>query len=159
MENKLPQRKTTRLIGYDYCNIGAYFVTICSHGNQNIFGEIVSRNGLDAPSTALSSCGKIIYDSLELFFEKHPFIALDAFVIMPNHLHLLLSITQRNKSLSEYIGGFKSFATKNCRDKLGIDKVFQRSFNDHIIRDQEDYDTRLKYILENPTRWLNKTED
>ena len=158
MENKLPKRKSTRLSGYDYHSIGSYFITICSHNHENIFCEIVPQGLLDEPSTVLSPCGEIVFNCFTTFFAKYPTINIDMFAIMPNHIHFILSINERDKTLTEYVGGFKSYVTKICRENLGMFNIFQRSFTDHIIRDQEDYNIRANYILENPLRWANKNE-
>ena len=83
------ERKRTRLKGYDYSSVGAYFITICSYNKGCIFSNIVGGGALDAPQNKLSNIGKIV--------EKHILstnnilgITVDKYVIMPNHIHLIL---------------------------------------------------------------------
>ena len=81
-----------------------------------------------------------------------------AHVIMPNHLHLLLEIDQADTSttsidLSRIVKGLKAYVSKAARS-LGIEeKVWQKSFHDHIIRDEMDLETHYEYIISNVDQW------
>lgn len=77
-------RKSNRLRGYDYAQAGAYFVTICTHQRECLFGEIV------AGKMILNQVGKIVQWEWENLAQRFPFIELGAFVVMPNHFHGIL---------------------------------------------------------------------
>ena len=161
---------STRLQNWDYRWNGAYFVTICTQNRENYFGEIV--NGV----MQLSSIG-IIADILWYEIKNHANdIGLDAFVVMPNHIHGILIKTNANvgdigqppqpfisighqrfqnigkDSISSIIGSYKSAVTKHaCR--LGYDFAWQSRFYDHIIRDDKSFLKIQSYIVENPLKW------
>ena len=92
---------------------------------------------------------------------KYPEISVDYYVIMPNHIHFLLSVMKEDgrgdpsPTVDHAMGWFKYQATKEINKVQGTagQKVFQRSFYDHIIRNRQDYDEHIKYIHENPMRW------
>jgi REP element-mobilizing transposase RayT len=83
----LPYRRSIRLQGYDYAQAGAYFVTICTYGKQCVLGEIVETQ------MALNTLGCIVDDCWRWLEQQHPYVQLDAWVVMPNHLHRILLIT------------------------------------------------------------------
>ena len=91
MKMDLPKRKGTRLKDYDYSQNGAYFVTICSHNKQCIFGSIVGE-GLAPPEIVMSNYGKIINTQLLNLEKRYYYIKVDKFVIMPNHIHITLML-------------------------------------------------------------------
>jgi len=90
---ELPKRKPTRLNGYDYGLSGAYFITICTANKQKFLSEIV---GEGFPLPKLSIFGKIIEKYIKVLSEKYTKISVDNYVIMPNHIHLLLSVTDND---------------------------------------------------------------
>ena len=59
-------------------------------------------------------------------------------------------------TLDDVVCAFKSLTSRSCKQKFGIEKMFQRSSAEHIVRDRDDYETRRKYIYENPMRWYYK---
>ena len=81
---------------------------------------------------------------------------------MPDHIHATLYLRKEtggaspSPTLDDVICAFKSLTSRVCKQRYGIDRMFQRSFAEHIIRDREDYETRKKYIFENPMRWYYK---
>ena len=83
---------------------------------------------------------------------------IDKYVIMPNHIHFILIITDAagaspRPTVMDAVCAFKSLATRRCR-VLGFGGgLFQTSFHDHVIRDRADYDEAVKYICENPLKW------
>ncbi len=83
---KLPRRKSLRLAGYDYRQVGAYYVTICTFKHTQLFGQI--RNGHMFPN----ELGTIVHDTWQSSADKRPRVSLDAFVVMPNHLHGIILI-------------------------------------------------------------------
>ena len=157
-EKKLYNRKDPRLKGYDYSTTGAYFLTICTQHRKNILSTIV---GEGSPLPQLSRYGKIADKWINKIPEKYQEISLDNYVIMPNHIHILLSIIKEdgrgNPSPTVYaaIGWLKYHITKEINQARGIvgQKIFQRSFFDHIVRNRNDYNEIYKYIFENPMRW------
>ena len=160
--NELPQRKRNRLPGYDYRQNGAYFITICAKDRHEIFGEIIAN--LDAgrgvgddarivPQIKLTPYGK----TAERHLQHIP--GLEKYVIMPNHIHMIIAIcdsmengTMRasspTTSISQIIRMFKVSVTM----ELGF-SAFQRSFYDHIIRDDAEYEQIWQYIENNPAKW------
>ena len=159
-ERKRLNRKPTRLSEYDYSSEGAYFLTVCSKGHRCIFSRVVGGGVLDAPRCELSGYGKAVEQTLLEVAEHYENIHLESFVIMPNHIHLLLmcngtsrtpsptAANRQNALIPSFIGTWKRFANKSAGAEL-----FQRSYYDHIIRDEMDYIIRLRYIEENPAKW------
>ena len=155
----LPKRKSTRLKGYDYSKNGAYFITVCVKERKKLLGKIVGCGDFDTPQIMLSRYGQILDKYLMLMNQKYPHIKIDKSVIMPNHFHLILNITEYkngasgtaapyNNEISKFISLLKRF----CNREYG-DNIWQRSFHDHIIRDEKDYLKIWKYIDENPLKW------
>ena len=84
---------------------------------------------------------------------------------MPDHIHMLLYLRKEaggaspSPTLDDVMCAFKSLTSRICKQRYGIEKMFQRSSAEHIVRDREDYETRRKYIYENPKRWYYKYLD
>ena len=162
MDNKktLPERKPTRLKYFDYSLNGAYFVTICTQGRKNILSAI-GAVGEGSPLPKLSRYGEIVDNWIQELPKRYKEISVDCYVIMPNHIHLLLSLTRDDgrgdpsPTVAEMIGWLKYQATKDINLLLGTkgERVFQRSFYDHIVRNYDDYCETYKYIYENPIKW------
>ena len=162
MENKkdLPKRKEPRLKGFDYSQAGVYFLTICTQNRKNILSEIVGE-GFSLPR--LSKYGVIVDKWIKCIPEKYSNVFVDCYVIMPNHIHILLSIVndggRENPSPTAdmVIGWLKYQSTKEINELRGgtYDKIFQRSFFDHIVRNRDDYNEIYKYIYENPIFWYS----
>jgi len=93
MENKkaLPRRKSPRLNGFDYSKSGAYFLTICTQDRKNILSTVVGE-GSPLPYIRLSPYGKILNEWIKKIPEKYPEASVDCYIIMPNHIHILLSL-------------------------------------------------------------------
>ena len=157
-EKELPKRKDPRLKGFDYSQMGSYFLTICTQNRKNILGAIV---GEGSPLPRLSPYGEIVDGWIQKIPEKYPETAVECYVIMPNHIHILLSIVRDDgrgnpsPTVDTVIGWLKYQATKEINQLRGSsgDKIFQRSFFDHIVRNRDDYYEIYKYIYENPIRW------
>ena len=128
-----PKRKPNRLSCYDYSTPGAYFLTICVEGRKCILGRIVGGGNTDAPKVALSAIGTIVQRNIESS-KQIPRVYVDKYVIMPNHIHLLLlvdaaspnetprSLTPANAVIPRYVSALKRF----CHKTAGI-QIFQRS--------------------------------
>ena len=158
MSSQLSKRKPTRLKDFDYSTNGAYFITICTEKRVNILSQIV---GEGSPLPQLSGFGNVADRWIKKISEKYNEITLDNYVIMPNHIHLLLSVSSTDgrenpsPTIQEVIGWLKYQITKeinNGRNQTGT-KIFQRSFFDHIIRNDTDYMEIYNYICENPVKW------
>ena len=122
---------------------------------------------MSAPAeTELTELGKIARDELLRLEERYPFLSVDCFVIMPNHVHALLSLSDtsyedsgqrhpcpRPATIVDIVRVYKSLTTVKCR-KIGFEgKLFQTSFYDHIVRNRDDYDGIFEYISGNPLKW------
>ena len=157
MKNELPQRLSPRWRGYDYSAIGSYFITVCTHNRQKILSTVTEEENA---TIQLSACGEIVEKWISRIPEKYPLVTADHYVIMPNHVHLLLSINKEREeditpSIVSIIGWLKYAATKEINTARGAsgEKIFQRSFYDHIVRTREEYCEIYKYIRDNPICW------
>ena len=158
MTDKKPTRKRVRMKGYDYSNPGAYFITICAKSRQQILGRIVGCGDFDAPKMVLSEYGKTADKYIHLMQEKYEHIKIDKYVIMPNHIHMIIKITYKsgasetaapyNSILSKFVSLFKRYCNRECKIP-----IFQRSFHDHIIRGEKDYKKIWEYIDTKVQRW------
>ena len=155
-------RKPTRLKDFDYSSHGAYFVTICAKDRKPIFSQIFVGQGLAPAEIGLTLYGKIAEEQLHKLTERFPSITIDKYVIMPNHIHIIVFLKNDTAgaspcpTLSEVICAYKSLTTLMCKRMCASDVIFQTSFYDHIIRNYEDYYRIWKYIDNNPGKW---TED
>ena len=168
MDNKkeLPKRKDIRLKNYNYSSPGAYFVTICTEKRKNFFWSgtfdteafswcSVGANCVRPQNLPLSNIGKIVSDELEIWNKTYEAVSLHSYVIMPNHLHIMVFISadeygrpQVAPTVERMVKQFKGAVTK----KVGK-PIWQKSFIEHVIRNKKDYETRSNYIYENPIRW------
>ena len=160
-ENELPKRKKNRLENYDYSSCGAYFITICTKDRKNIFWDknqpnFVGEDIILPPGRVqLSLYGKIAEEAINAIPEYYPHIELLQYVVMPNHIHMILFIPYDDgrmisspTSILTVVGQMKRYVSK----KMGV-SIWQRSFHDHIIRDKKDFEKISQYIYENPIKW------
>ena len=158
----LPERKQIRLKEYDYSTDGAYFVTVCTKDKKHILSKIGVGGGIpDAPYIELTEKGEIVREQFEIMNHLYEDINVNHYVIMPNHIHFIIEIkkcdgtsgrpspTRSNSAVSKYVGTFKRFTNRKC----GIE-LWQRSYYDHIIRNESDLIEKQKYILSNPYKWV-----
>jgi len=175
---QLPKRKLPRLSNFDYSQNGCYFITICTHYKTHLFGKVVDG------SVQLNQCGQIAQVELFTIPSHNSGVSLDHFVVMPNHVHILLTIDHgaeraspftADPSINEYtnlslirsiekeraspfptissiVGSFKSGVTNKIHRIFPRMTVWQKSFYDHIIRDETDYATICEYIENNPLK-------
>ena len=113
---------------------------------------------LAPPATKLSKIGELVEEQMSDLEERYKNILIDEYVIMPDHIHMILLIkntggASTSPTMNDVIRTYKSLTSRICKQRFGIEKLFQRSFYDHVIRNQKDYETRKKYILENPIKW------
>ena len=170
MDNKsIKLRKSIRLADFDYSWAGYYFVTVVSDQHKSIFGKI------DDGKVELFPAGTIveeIWNEIPLHF---PYVETDAHNMMPNHFHGIIIIQDivgdivearhasplqvnfniKPQPLGTVVGSFKSAVTKRVHDS-GLylkEKIWQRNYHEHIIRDEIDYQKVQEYIEANPINW------
>jgi putative transposase len=151
-------RKTNRYKGYNYSSAGYYFVTICTKDRLSFFGKI--EDGI----MNLNDYGGIVKERWLWLQDQYNYVKCGEYVIMPNHFHGILIIDtivgtgrdlslRKIKSLSELIGAFKTTSSKLIH-QTGLNEFrWQRSFYDHIIRDESSLDNIREYIRQNPQNW------
>lgn len=151
----LPKRKNVRLQGYDYGQNGAYFITVCVKDRHELLGTIAVGAGSTRPSCYLSTYGIIVENHITSISNKYQNIVIDKYVIMPNHIHCIVIIDNNNgrvdpaPTVGRIMGYFKYQTTKD----IGIPGFWQRSYHDHIIRNEFEYRMIWQYIDENPQKW------
>jgi REP element-mobilizing transposase RayT len=157
--------QTTRLKGWDYSSAGWYYVTICTDERRYFFGEIDKEN----PCVRLNTLGRIANQFWEDIPKHFPFVTIDSFIIMPNHVHGLLQFDSsettgkqntfgpQSKNLASVIRGFKgavqTFATLNR-----MPFKWQASYHCNIVKSQKRIDIIRNYIGSNPEKWIKKME-
>jgi len=161
-------RGSMRLKGYDYAQARAYFVTICVQDRRCLFGEVI--DGL----CMLNQYGALVAQAWSDLPNHYPHISLDQFVVMPNHVHGIIVLTDvgagfkpaptpiprnpaptKRHALPEIIRGLKTFSARRIneiRQSPGI-SVWQRNYYEHVIRSEADYTRIAEYVIANPRRW------
>ena len=151
----LPNRKPNRIAGYDYSTPRAYFITVCTHNRRNLLwanvGAIIDR----PENVPLSHYGRMVDQSIRNIPAHYENVTVDRYVIMPNHIHLLLQIQADGSgrsvsapTLSTIIRHMKGAATR-----LAGFPLWQKGYYDHVIRGRQDYADTWNYIDGNPSRW------
>lgn len=168
----MPSRKSLRLPEYEYNTPGVYFVTVCTKERTPILGTIVGAGdhtgpyprsshtavGADdyiGPYTQLTKIGKLV----EKYTQSIP--GIDRYVIMPDHVHMILRVSAETetegpmwssaptkRNVSTTVRSWKTLITK----ELG-ESIWQRSYYEHVIRNETDYWEIVKYIEQNPAKW------
>ncbi|WP_017652226.1 transposase [Fortiea contorta] len=177
---RIHHRHSIRIKGYDYTQPGIYFITICTKGRQCLFGDVTKGE------MQLNCLGQIAWNCWQTIPDHFPHIELDIFVVMPNHLHGILIITDKpvgaqqccalnqhldhnteqfgqpvNSSIPTIIRSYKSVVSKriNLIWQTKGQSIWQRNFYEHIGRDQKSLDNIRQYILDNPQRWADDPEN
>lgn len=160
-------RRSIRLRGYDYTWPGAYFVTICTHRRECLFGEVMDGE------MVLSEYGAIVEQVWQDLPHHYTHVRLDAWVIMPNHVHGIIILTgepvgaglrpspttaptaTKRHGLPEIVRALKSFSSRRINDLRSISgvPVWQRNHWEHVIRSEQTLRLIRQYILDNPARW------
>ena len=161
--DKLPKRKQIRLKNFDYSSNNAYFITICTHNRKNMLSHIRRGDSCGRPKNELTELGEIAYNTISKIKDMFD-VTIDCFVIMPNHIHFVIFIEKRATArvaptIGRIVGTYKSLVLKEfreiCNNKNEImGKIWQRSFFDHIIRNEQEYYEIWKYIELNPDKWI-----
>ena len=152
------ERKPLRLPDYDYGQAGVYFLTLCARDKAPLFGRVCVGGGvLDAPKVELSPCGTAVRAQLEEMAQVYKHVSLSRYVIMPNHVHILLQVhgssgtptpTRANQVVPSFVSAFKRMVARRCG---GL--VWQRGYYDHVIRNDADFLRIWNYIDTNPAKW------
>ncbi|MDE5604805.1 MAG: transposase [Eubacterium sp.] len=152
----LQKRKPNRLKNYDYSQNGLYFITICTKEHRCILSNVIVGASIARPSEIqLTDIGITVEKGINGIEEHYKNIFVDHYVIMPNHIHLIIRIENTDgramlaPTISRIIQQFKGYVTK----QLGK-SIWQKLYYDHIIRNEEDYFIKQQYIENNPSKWL-----
>ena len=156
MKKEEPKRKHPRLKGYDYSQNGAYFITFCVKDRLYMLGEVVGRDALGAPIMRLSEYGKTLQNEIEETPLHYDNLTIDNYVIMPNHVHMIVAITgdgaPRASRPTALVPRIVAIIKRKTNKIYGFD-MWQTSYHDHIIRDEAEYLRTWQYIDENPADW------
>ena len=163
-----PHRKNLRIPDFDYSQPGSYYVSIVTQGRRKLFGQIVDGE------MVLNDIGKMVEEVWVAIPEHFPNVELGEFVVMPNHFHGVITITVGARhavprpvsekegfgkpvsgSLSTILRSFKSATTKAFHEfsRDSEDRLWQRSFYEHVIQNERDYRAIYEYIVANPMNW------
>ncbi len=175
-------RRSIRLQGYDYTQAGAYFVTICTHQRQHLFGEIIDGQ------MHLNLCGQVVVSRWQNIPRHFSRVKLDEFVLMPDHLHGIIvigagegiafpdggSISTKvfagnamplrgtgTDSLGAIVQNFKSVSTRkiNQINRSASTPICQRNYHERIISAETALHNIRQYIAANPLKWEGDRED
>ncbi len=157
MESCLPQRKHPRLKHYDYSTTGAYYITICTQNRRCLLSRIIG-GGFASAEIQYTTYGKIAEEQLFLLEKRYPSLKIDQYVIMPNHIHAIFLLEETagaspRPTATDIVCAYKSLTTRQCKLVRPIEKLFQTSFYEHVIRGREDYEEIAEYIVNNPKQW------
>ncbi len=148
---ELPQRKKIRVGEYDYSQCGAYFVTICTQNRRPILSNIVGDDAHIVPKRYGQIAEKYLKNAAEI----------EKYVIMPDHIHMLIRLEEQGAEkrspqasrIASIVRSIKTLTTKEIGEP-----IFQRSYYDHVIRNQRDYNEIWEYIENNPRKWMLKKQ-
>ena len=156
----LPERKKLRLIDYDYSQAGLYFVTICINNRRNLlWNDTNPSTSTQLVIVSLSKIGLTVDSAIQNISVYYPNVSVEKYVIMPNHIHLILRISGnggralRAPTISQIVLQMKAYITK----QLG-ESIWQKGFYDRIIRNDEEYRMVWDYIDTNPINWQDDTQ-
>lgn len=149
-----------RLPDYDYAGDGYYFVTVCTKEKRCVLATVVGE-GLAPPKIRLFPAGQVVQEEVAQLSERFPHVTVDKYVIMPNHIHVILRLSaggaspSPTPSLPAILGAFKSLSTRTWNQTRGVagEQLWQRSYYDHVIGNEEDYLRIWQYIDDNPAKW------
>ena len=174
MDEPRKNRRSIRLKGFDYSLPVAYFITICTHEREENLAKIAGHE------VHLTKAGEIVRAAWLNLPQRFPTVILHDFVLMPNHLHAILTFAHSVRgdkegaassaptmsptarpSLGGVIRAFKSVSAISINRMRGrTDRpVWQRNYYEHIIRTSREFDETRKYIHENPMRWDTDPEN
>ncbi|MCO5234246.1 MAG: transposase [Chitinophagales bacterium] len=155
------KHKQYRLFGYDYSQQGAYFITIVTKNRQRFFGEILNKE------IHYSPVGEYVKQNLSNIKERIDYLYIDNWVIMPDHLHLIIVITNQkddytqitglsplnSKSISSFVNHLKGNIKRWCNANGFSEFSWQDRYHDRIIRDRGEFNRISQYIDNNILNW------
>lgn len=151
----LYHRKTIRLQSHDYDTPGYYFLTLCAKDKKKLLCDIVGTDLPGDPHITRHRGGIVAEKQLRLMSDFYPDIRLEKYVVMPNHIHLLLHVISsvshtkgKFSRVSQFVGSFKRFFSKEYGEN-----IWQNRSHDHVIRNEKDFLRIWEYIENNPARW------
>lgn len=155
-----PERKRMRLAAECYNQNGAYFITICTRERKKILSRICAEtSALGRPQIQLLPHGAVADKYIRQMGSYYKEISVDNYVIMPDHIHLLVSISdsgghpgtgapiKRTSVIGRFVGSFKRF----CNREYG-ENIWQGRYYDHVVRNWQDYEEIWRYIENNPRK-------
>ena len=155
------KKKPNRLPDYDYSQNGAYFITICTKGRQHLLSRIAVETSIARPpAVQLTRIGQLTETAILAIPDRYPGVFVDHYVIMPNHVHLILRLDAGNgrpmvvPTVGRILQQMKGWVTKQANQP-----VWQSRYYDHVIRDDYDYLIKYQYIDENPENWLLRKDE
>lgn len=164
---KYKKHKQYRLYGYDYSQSGSYFITIVTKNRGHFFGEIENGHMIFSP------IGQFIVDNFIIINEKIDYLTIDEWSVLPNHIHLIITIKQDKhtyttveglrplveKSISSFVNHLKGSVKRWCNENGLTDFAWQARFHDRIIRDADEYYRIANYIQMNVQNWAEDVEN
>ena len=177
-----PGRRSLRLPAHDYRQPGVYFITVCAHGRQPLFGSI------QCDKMHLNEAGRIAANCWAAIPNHYPHVQIDTFIVMPNHIHGIIIITNDHRpvgannhsplrhnetpihndrspfqspsrTIGAIIRGFKIGVTKWFRANTNVHTVWQRNYYEHVIRNEAALQEIRQYIINNPAKWNEDPEN
>lgn len=152
----MKDRKAIRIESYDYSTPGAYFITICTANREKILWRGVGADIIRPKNIPLSTAGEITEQGVLQIAEHYENVSVDKYCIMPDHIHLILRIEANTDgrmisapTVSTVVGSMKRWVSRQIGQS-----IWQKSFYDHAIRNQQDYDEISEYIENNPLKYL-----
>ncbi|WP_213975136.1 transposase [Tepidanaerobacter acetatoxydans] len=151
---KLPKRKNIRLNEYDYSQVGYYFITICTNDKKNLFWNVGETYSSQFQKPPLSKIGEIVEYGINKINSIYDNVEINKYVIMPNHIHFIIVLhaeegrSKNTPTISRIVQQLKGSISK----QVGF-PLWQKSFYDHIIRNQQEYEKIYEYIETNPLKW------
>jgi len=153
-----PKRKQNRMNSYDYSTPGAYFITVCTAGRERLFWSAVGADIIRPQDVSLSPMGKIAEQGILQMAAHYEALSVDHYCVMPDHIHILLRVESDGDgrmvsapTVSTAVGSMKRWVSRQIGHP-----IWQKSFYDHAIRNQPDYDEIWQYIENNPLKYVSK---
>jgi putative transposase len=160
---------SARRPNWDYGSHGLYFVTICTKDRVQYFGKIIGDKDETQSIVSLhqSGMGSIAYNNWNKIPQYHPYVELDEFIVMPDHIHGILFINKPDKlawdinkfgpqrnNLASIIRGYKS-SVKQYATINNLDFLWQPKYYDRVIRNEQEYLNIKEYIYNNVDNWFS----
>jgi putative transposase len=171
MPASIYHRRSIRIQGFNYTQPGSYFITICTWHKSLIFGEIIQGE------VVLSKLGEIARKEIERLPDRFSDIIMDGFVVMPNHIHMLITISAdaipkmqtSNEAFKQPVPGsiptivrsYKAAVTQRIlamRD-APVAEVWHRNYYEHVVKNENEREKIFLYIVANPAQWDSDEEN